>query len=301
MTTPRAATAATNKSLADLLRLLELERLELNLFRGESRDIGSPQVFGGQVLGQALSAAQQTVVDARQVHSLHAYFLRAGDIEAPIVYEVDRARDGKSFSTRRVVAIQHGEPIFNMGASFQVTEPGVEHQLSMPEVPKPEDLEVPEPIPPEQLSAISATLQRWLLKLGPFEFRYVYPRDEIKVPKRPPFQQVWFRLADRIDDDPVLHRALLAYASDFHLIGTATFPHGISYLQPNVQMASLDHAMWFHRPFRVDEWLLYSCDSPSAQGARGLARGMIYTTTGTLVASTAQEGLLRVVAQQPKA
>ena len=287
--------------VAELIDLLKLERLEENLFRGQSRDIGTKYVFGGQVLGQALSAAQQTVVDARQVHSLHAYFLRAGDIEAPIVYEVDRARDGKSFSTRRVVAIQHGEPIFNMGASFQVEEPGVEHQLSMPEVPKPEDLEVPEPIPPEQLSAISATLQRWLLRLGPFEFRYVYPRDEIKVPKRPPFQQVWFRLADRSDDDPVLHRALLAYASDFHLIGTATFPHGISYLQPNVQMASLDHAMWFHRPFRVDEWLLYSCDSPSAQGARGLSRGMIYTTGGTLVASTAQEGLLRVVAQQPKA
>jgi len=241
------------------------------------------------------------VVPERQVHSLHAYFLRAGDIEAPIVYEVDRARDGGSFSTRRVVAIQHGEPIFNMSASFQITEPGVEHQLSMPEVPKPEDIEPAEPIPAEQLSAISATLQRWLLRLGPFEFRYVYPRDEIKVPKRPPFQQVWFRLADRIGDDPVLHRALLAYASDFHLIGTATFPHGISYLQPNVQMASLDHAMWFHRPFRVDDWLLYSCDSPSAQNARGLARGMIYTAGGTLVASTAQEGLLRVLPPKPKA
>ena len=287
--------------VAELIDLLKLERLEMNLFRGQSRDIGTKYVFGGQVLGQALSAAQQTVVDARQVHSLHAYFLRAGDINKPIVYNVERTRDGNSFSVRRVVAIQHGQPIFNMGASFQVAEPGVEHQLSMPEVPKPEDLEVPEPIPPEQLSAISATLQRWLLRLGPFEFRYVYPRDEIKVPKRPPFQQVWFRLADRIDDDPVLHRALLAYASDFHLIGTATFPHGISYLQPNVQMASLDHAMWFHRPFRVDEWLLYSCDSPSAQGARGLSRGMIYTTAGTLVASTAQEGLLRVVAPQPKA
>ena len=186
-----------------------------------------------------------------------------------------------------------------MGASFQITEPGVEHQLTMPEVPKPEDIEPPEPIPAEQLNAISATLQRWLLRLGPFEFKYVYPRDEIKVPKRPPYQQVWFRLADTIGDDPVLHRALLAYASDFHLIGTATFPHGISYLQPNVQMASLDHAMWFHRPVRVDEWLLYSCDSPSAQNARGLSRGMIFTATGTLVASTAQEGLLRVLPPKP--
>jgi acyl-CoA thioesterase-2 len=247
------------------------------------------------VLGQALSAAQRTVDTARKVHSLHAYFLRAGDIEAPIVYEVDRSRDGKSFSTRRVVAIQHGQPIFNMAASFQHPEPGVEHQLSMPEVPKPEDVEPLEPIDPSKLSQVSAKLKRWLAQKGPFEFRHIYPRDELKVPKRPPYQHVWFRLIDRISDEPELHRALLAYASDFHLIGTATFPHGISYLQGNVQMASLDHAMWFHRPFRIDEWLLYSCDSPSAQGARGLARGAFYTVDGTLVASTAQEGLIRIV------
>lgn len=284
--------------VAELIDLLKLERLEENLFRGQSRDIGTRYVFGGQVLGQALSAAQQTVDSARQVHSLHAYFLRAGDIDAPIIYEVDRARDGKSFSTRRVVGIQHGEQVFNFAASFQIEETGVEHQLSMPEVPKPEEIEAQDPIAPDQLATINVTLRRWLSRGGPFEFRHVYPRDEIKVPKRPPFQQVWFKLADRIDDDPVLHRALMAYASDFHLIGTATFPHGISYLQPNVQMASIDHAMWFHRPARVDEWLLYSCDSPSAQGARGLARGMIYSRDGKLVASTAQEGLIRVL---PKA
>jgi acyl-CoA thioesterase II len=282
--------------VAELIELLQLERIEENLFRGQSRDIGTKYVFGGQVLGQALSAAQRTVDPVRHVHSLHAYFLRAGDIESPIVYEVDRARDGKSFSTRRVVAIQHGQPIFNCSASFQHDEPGGEHQLSMPEVPRPEDIEPPHAVDPEQFSHLSAKLQRWMARGGPFEFRHVYPRDDIKVPKRPPFQHVWFRLVDRIGDEPELHRAMLAYASDFHLIGTATFPHGISYLQPNVQMASLDHAMWFHRPFRIDDWLLYSCDSPSAQGARGLARGMVYARDGRLVASTAQEGLIRIVA-----
>jgi acyl-CoA thioesterase-2 len=283
--------------VAELIELLQLERIEDNLFRGQSRDIGTRYVFGGQVLGQALSAAQRTVDPLRHVHSLHAYFLRAGDIESPIVYEVDRARDGKSFSTRRVVAIQHGQTILNCSASFQLDEPGAEHQLSMPEVPQPEDLEPPLPVDPEQFAHVPAKLQRWLARGGPFEFRHVYPRDEIKVPKRPPFQHVWFKLVDRIGDEPELHRAMLAYASDFHLIGTATFPHGISYLKDNVQMASLDHAMWFHRPFRIDEWLLYSCDSPSAQGARGLARGMIYARDGRLVASTAQEGLIRIVAE----
>lgn len=287
----------TNPLVHELVDLLALERLEDNLFRGASRDIGTKYVFGGQVLGQALSAAQRTVDDARRAHSLHAYFLRAGDIDAPIVYTVDRARDGKSFSVRRVVAIQHGQPIFNCAVSFQLEEPGVEHQLSMPEVPKPEDLDPPAPIPPEELAKIPVKLQRWLGRKGPFEFRHVYPRSELTPPKRPPYQQVWFRLADRAPDSPELHRAMLAYASDFHLIGTATFPHGISYFQHNVQMASLDHALWFHRPFRVDEWLLYACDSPTAQGARGLARGMIYTRAGTLVASTAQEGLIRLTAE----
>lgn len=284
----------TSPIVGELIDLLQLERLEENLFRGQSRDIGTRYVFGGQVLGQAVSAAQQTVDASRAVHSLHAYFLRAGDIEAPIVYEVDRARDGHSFSVRRVVAIQHGKPIFNFAASFQIAEPGVEHQLSMPEVPPPQDLPAPERLPPEELAGLPAKLQRWLARKGPFEFRHVYPRNELKPTKRPPYQQVWFRLCDSAPDDPTMHRAMLAYASDFHLIGTAMLPHGISYLQHNVQVASLDHALWFHRPFRVDEWLLYSCDSPSAQGARGLTRGMIFTREGTLVASTAQEGLIRL-------
>jgi len=285
----------STSTVAELVELMALERLEDNLFRGQSRDIGTKYVFGGQVLGQALSAAQQTVGDGRSAHSMHAYFLRAGDIEAPIVYMVERTRDGNSFTTRRVEAIQHGQQIFVMAVSFQRPEPGVEHQVAMPEVPRPEDLDPPEPIDPERLAHVPAKLQRWLSAKGPFEFRHVWPRDEIRVPKRPPLQHVWFRLRERIGDDETLHRALLAYASDFHLIGTATLPHGISYLQPNVQMASLDHALWLHRPFRVDDWLLYSCDSPTAIGARGLARGAVYDLAGRLVASTAQEGLLRVL------
>jgi acyl-CoA thioesterase-2 len=280
--------------VGELIDLLQLERLEENLFRGQSRDIGTRYVFGGQVLGQALSAAQRTVEPDRVVHSLHAYFLRAGDIEAPIVYDVDRSRDGRSFSVRRVVAIQHGQPIFNFAASFQVHESGIEHQIGMPEVAKPDDLQ-PQTLPPEELARLPVKLQRWFGRRGAFEFRHVHPRDELKPGKRPPFQQIWFKLIDRAPDGDALHRAMLAYASDFHLIGTAMLPHGISYLQRNVQVASLDHALWFHRPFRVDEWLLYACDSPSAQGARGLTRGMVYTREGTLVASTAQEGLIRIL------
>ena len=279
----------------ELIDLLTLERLEDNLFRGQSRDIGTKYVFGGQVLGQSLSAAQHTVDDDRTVHSIHAYFLRAGDITAPIVFDVDRSRDGHSFSVRRVTAIQHGQPILVFAASFQKIEPGVEHQFHIPEVPQPEDIPAPEPISPEVMAGLSAKMQRWLSRMGPFDMRPVYPRDELNPSKRPPYQQVWFRLNERIGDDANLHRAMLAYASDFYLLGTTTFPHAISYYQPNVQMASLDHALWFHRPFRIDDWLLYALDSPSASGARGLARGSIYTRDGTLVASVAQEGLIRVL------
>ena len=284
-----------NPIVDELIDLLRLERIEEDLFRGQSRDIGTRNVFGGQVLGQALSAAQQTVDGGRIVHSLHAYFLRAGDIEAPIVYNVDRSRDGKSFSVRRVVAIQHGQPILNFAASFQVAEAGAEHQFDMPAVPMPEDLAPPTQIPAEELAKMPVKLQRWLSRKSAFEFRYVSRRNEIQPEKRPPFQQIWFRLIDRAPDDDGLQRSMLAYASDFHLIGTAMLPHGISYLQHNVQVASLDHALWFHRPLRVDDWLLYSCDSPSAQGARGLTRGMIYARDGRLVASTAQEWLIRIL------
>ncbi|MGV8941230.1 MAG: acyl-CoA thioesterase II [Lysobacter sp.] len=281
--------------VSELIDLLSLERLEDDLFRGQSRDIGTKYVFGGQVLGQALSAARATLKSQRGAHSLHAYFLRAGDITAPIVYQIDRTRDGGSFSVRRVTAIQHGQVIFFMAASFQDAEPGAEHQATMPVVPMPEDLERSPAVPEKVLVTLPDKIQRWLSREGPFEFRHVYPRDELNPPKRPPQQQVWFRLTERVGDAPELHQALLAYASDFQLLGTATFPHGISYYQPNVQMASLDHALWFHRPFRADEWLLYSIDSPSAQSSRGLARGQIYDRSGRLVASTAQEGLIRVV------
>ncbi len=281
--------------VSELIDLLSLERLENNLFRGQSRDIGTKYVFGGQVLGQALSAAQATVAGARTVHSLHAYFLRAGDIEHPIVYDVDCTRDGSSFSVRRVTAIQHGKVIFFCAASFHEHEPGAEHQLKMPEVPRPEDIEPSPPVPADVMATLPPKVQRWLSRGGPFEFRHVYPRDELNPPKRPPFQQVWFRLSEPVGDAPELHHALLAYASDFQLLGTANYPHGISYYQPNVQMASLDHALWFHRPFRTDDWLLYSIDSPSAQTSRGLARGQIFNRDGLLVASTAQEGLIRVL------
>lgn len=289
--------------VSELIELLSLERLENNLFRGQSRDIGTKYVFGGQVLGQALSAAQATLDSAdaakgpRAAHSLHAYFLRAGDIEAPIVYDVDRTRDGGSFSVRRVTAIQHGQPIFVCAASFQIHEAGAEHQLPMPNVPAPEDVAPTQKLSQEALAQLPSKVRRWLDRMGPFEFRPIYPRDDLNPPKRPPYQQVWFKLIEPVGDAAELHRALLAYASDFHLLGTATFPHGISYYQPNVQMASLDHALWFHRSFRADDWLLYSIDSPSAQGARGLARGQIFDREGRLVASTAQEGMIRVLAE----
>jgi acyl-CoA thioesterase-2 len=283
-----------NPHLVDLLGLLELERLEENLFRGSSRDIGSAQVFGGQVLGQALSAAYATT-EGRGVHSLHAYFLRRGDFNAPIVYEVDRSRDGHSFSSRRVIAIQHGEQIFHMAASFQIPEEGLEHQMPMPSVPLPESLPDAFDPPLELRAKLPQAALRFLRKDIPFEFRIVQPVNYAHPVKEPPRQDVWFRAVDHLPQDELLHRCLLAYVSDYHLIGTAMRPHGISMATPNVVVASIDHAMWFHRPVRVDDWLLYSMDSPSASGARGFARANIFTRDGVLVASTCQEGLLRVL------
>jgi acyl-CoA thioesterase II len=278
--------------LADLLQLLDLERLEINLFRGLSRDIGSPQVFGGQVLGQALMAASRTVGPERAVHSLHSYFLRRGDFDAPIVYEVDRSRDGASFTNRRVVAIQHGQQIFHLSASFQLPEEGPDHQVEAPPV-----------TPPEELPDLTATVRRRLQDLPdqrrrfwerdrPFEFRSVEAIDDGRP--RPGVRHIWFRLAGQCPDDAVLHRCLLAYVSDFHLLETATLPHGLSFHTGHVLLASLDHGMWFHRPFRVDEWLLYALISPSSSGARGMAFGRVFDRAGRLVASTAQEGLMRV-------
>lgn len=280
--------------LEDLLQLLQLERIEDNIFRGQSRDIGSEQVFGGQVLGQALSAAHHTV-ENRVAHSLHAYFLRRGDVNAPIIYEVDRARDGGSFSVRRVVAIQHGRPIFNLAAGFQKPETGLDHHDPMPDVPDPEGLSGLEDMPEELLARLPGKLRRFLTDKRPFEFRPVQAiRPDISE-KLPPKRQVWIRAVDQLPDDAALHQNLLAYVSDYELLGTSTLPHGIRFGRANVLMASLDHALWFHRPLRVDEWLLYSLDSPSASGARGFARGQLFTRDGVLVASTTQEGLVRVI------
>jgi acyl-CoA thioesterase-2 len=279
--------------LADLLRQFELERLEVNLFRGTSRDIGSPQVFGGQVLGQALMAAYETV-ESHDVHSLHAYFLRRGDFNAPIVYHVDRARDGHSFDARRVVAIQHGEQIFNLSASFQVREPGLDHQLPMPDVPPPDQLANSGTPPLEVLEQLPEKLQRLFGKQRPFEFRAVDPVDYLRPKALAPRQQVWMRAIGPLPDDDRLHRCLLAYVSDYNLLNTALRPHGTSFSAVDLTMASIDHAMWFHRPPRVDDWLLYSMDSPSASGARGFTRGSLHARDGTLIASTAQEGLIRV-------
>lgn len=279
--------------LADLLHLLELERLEDNIFRGESRDIGSPRVFGGQVLGQALTAASYTV-EAREVHSLHAYFLRPGDVNAHIVYEVDRARDGRSFSSRRVVAIQHGRPILNLAASFQKPEQGIEHQCEMPDVPGPDGISDISEIAPEALEAVPEKMRRFLTNKRPFEIRPVERIDLLSPKPRAPERHIWLRTLDPLPDSPDLHRNLLAYISDYQLVATATLPHGIHFEHGNVQMASLDHAMWFHRPFRVDEWLLYSTQSPNASGARGFALGRFFKRDGTLVASTAQEGVIRI-------
>ncbi len=285
--------------LKDLLELLELDVIEDNIFRGQSRDIGSAQVFGGQVLGQALSAAHSTV-DDRVAHSLHAYFLRRGDMNAPIVYEVDRARDGGSFSVRRVVAIQHGRPIFNLAASFQTPEAGLEHQAAMPAVPGPDGLQELSEIDPEILARMPQKLRRFLTDRRPFEFRPVQaPRFEV-VEKLPPARQVWIRAVDRLPDAFSLHQNLLAYVSDYELLGTSTLPHGLRFGRGNVMMASLDHALWFHRRFRVDDWLLYSLDSPNASGARGFARGQFFDQQGRLVASSAQEGLVRVVDEERK-
>ena len=281
-----------NHLIQDLIAHLGLERLEDNLFRGDSRDIGGKSVFGGQVLGQAFMAANQTV-DGRRAHSLHAYFLRPGNPHAPIIYDVERIRDGHSFTTRRVVAIQHGRAILNMAISFQVEEEGFDHQAVMPDVPAPEGLASAEELRrqiadqlPEQKRAI-LTCER------PIEMRPVEPVDPLNPERRPPCQHVWLRAIDTMPDDPALHQAVLAYTSDFTLLATAFLPHGISYFQRNILAASLDHAMWFHRPFRVDDWLLYAMDSPSAGGGRGLGRGNIFTRDGRLVASVAQEGMIR--------
>jgi acyl-CoA thioesterase-2 len=280
-----------DQRLHDLIQLLDLERLEVDLFRGESRDIGSPQVFGGQVLGQALVAATRTVDPEREVHSLHAYFLRRGDFTAPIVYQVDRSHDGGSFSNRRVVAIQHGKQIFHLSSSFQVPEPGDEHGMTMPKVAPPEGLKDLEELYAPLFDQLSPRLRAFFEHRRPFEFRPVEAPNYLEPSVSEPRRHVWIRAVTRPPLDKALQRALLAYVSDYHLLETALLPHGGTFF--GHQMASIDHALWFHGHFDVGDWFLYAFNSPNASGARGLASGAVFTADGRHVASVAQEGLMR--------
>lgn len=278
-----------------LLDLLDLEPLEVNIYRGRNRDLGSGRVFGGQVFAQALVAARRTVDEGREAHSVHGYFILPGDLNAPIVFFVDRLRDGKSFTTRRVTAIQHGQAIFNLSASFHVAEAGHEHQDQMPDVPPPESLAPELDLIREMADRIPEPLRTVLTQDRPVDFRPVNPIDPFApgVPHAP-VRHVWFKTVNALPDETLLHQAVLAYVSDYGLITTALQPHGLTFRSRGLQMASLDHSLWLHREFRVDDWLLYAMDSPVAAGARGFARGRIYTREGVLVASVAQEGLMRV-------
>jgi acyl-CoA thioesterase II len=281
-------------TLENLLDLLDLEKIEHNIFRGHSRDIGSGRVFGGQVLAQALVAADRTVEEERSCHSLHGYFILPGDVRAPIVYFVDRLRDGRSFTTRRVTAIQHGQAIFNMAASFQVSEGGPQHQTAMPDVPPPEAL-------PRELDLIRGIADRIPERVReiytqdrPLDFRPIDPVNPFAPEARAPVKHAWFRAVGTLSDDLREHQSVLAYASDYGLLGAALLPHALTFQMRHLQAATLDHVLWFHQPFRADEWLLYSMDSPVAGGARGFTRGSVSTRDGRLVASVAQEGLIRL-------
>ena len=287
-------TAAPSKSLEELLRLLDLERIERNLFRARHPEGRMGRLYGGQIMAQALMAGIRTVDEDRPPHSLHGYFLRPGDPSVPILYQVDRIRDGHSFTTRRVVAIQHGQAIFNLQASFQRPEEGFEHQVPMPAAPDPESLPTFKERNEELLAVAPAELKRWLMRERPIDVRHANPADRLKPEPRPPRQLVWIRADGRLPDGPLLlHQCVVAYASDMTLIDTATLPHAISWWDNTYQLASLDHAMWFHRPFRADEWLLYEQESPIATGARGFTTGRLFTRDGRLVVSVAQEGLIR--------
>jgi acyl-CoA thioesterase-2 len=281
-------------AVENLLRILDLEPLEHNLFRGRSPEDGWQRVFGGQVLGQALVAATRTVEADRKAHSLHAYFLRPGDPGVPIIYEVDRIRDGKSFTTRRVVAIQHGHAIFSMSVSYQVEEGGLDHQTPMPKVPSPDELMSEEELKKQFMQAASEPMKGYWRRERPIEIRPVSLRHYIAREKLEPIQYSWFRTTGKLPDDPAVHKCVLAYASDMMLLDTSLYPHARTLFDRDLQVASLDHALWFHRPFRADEWMLYQQDSPSASGGRGFNRGAIFTRDGTHIASVAQEGLIRV-------
>ena len=283
------------KHVSELLTLLDLERLEVNLFRGQSRSIGSPRVFGGQVMAQALSAALRTVPEDRFVHSLHGYFVLPGDLNIPIVFEVDRIRDGGSFTTRAVRAIQNGAAIFHLTASFQLDQEGYDHQVKMPDVLGFDELVSYEGMAKQFGAALPDNIRRLLSIERPLEFRPVEFLNPFENEKYEPFRNVWLRTKGEMPEDRRQHELVLAYASDYNLLTTALLPHGKAIDHRNLQVASIDHAMWFHRPFRADEWLLYAIDSPSASGARGFTRGHIFDAEGRLVASVVQEGLMRRV------
>lgn len=281
-------------SAADLVALLDLEPLEHNIYRGQNRDIGTRRIYGGQVLAQALVAAQRTVVDDRPVHSMHGYFILAGDLSVPVVYFVDRLRDGGSFTTRRVTAIQHGQAIFNLAASFHRHEEGLSHQLEMPDVPPPEEVRPELDVIRARADEIPEGLRPILTQDRPLDFRPVGDEDPFDSSVREARRAMWVKTTGPLDDDPLHHRAVLAYASDYGLIVTALRPHGRTVRSRDMMVASLDHSIWFHRPFRIDEWLLYVVDAPVSSGGRGFARGTYFTRDGELVASVAQEGLVRV-------
>ncbi|WP_413782793.1 acyl-CoA thioesterase [Thalassovita sp.] len=278
--------------------VLDLEQVEENFFRGIATPQGRGRSFGGQVVGQALMSAIRTVGPERPVHSLHAYFMRPGDATQPVLYQVERDRDGRSFATRRVIAVQAGKPILNLAASFHVTEPGLAHQYVMPDVPAPEDLKSELELAEEMADQLPAAFMDWLRTPRPVEMRPVHPRPPFDRTVREPEQAMWIRVRGSIGDDPAMHRSALAYTSDFGLLGTCVLPFAKAFSDADMQFASLDHAVWFHDDFRMDEWLLYVMDSPWAGGARGFNRGQIFTRDGRLVASAAQEGLIRNI--QPR-
>jgi acyl-CoA thioesterase II len=283
------------KDINALLQLLDLETIEENIFRGQSASVGSQRVFGGQVLAQALHAAIRTVPEDRFVHSLHAYFILAGDVSLPIIFEVDRIRDGGSFTTRRVKAIQKGRAIFNMSASFQKQQDGFDHQLSMPNVQPPDALMSWDDLVKQMGDQLPEGIRKFLEISHPIEFRPVERVHPMLSGKQQPIRHVWMKSKGEMMDNVTAHQAVLAYASDYNLLTTALLPHGDQVATTKIQMASLDHAMWFHRPFRADEWLLYAIDSPSGSNARGFTRGSVFDQAGVLVASTVQEGLIRPV------
>ncbi len=280
-------------AMEELIATLNLEKLEENIFRGVSPDIGWQRVFGGQVIAQALMAAQRTVDDDRFAHSLHAYFMRPGDPSVPILYQVERIRDGSSFNTRRVVAVQHGKAIFAMSVSFQIDEEGYEHQIAMPSVTQPEDLMGEKEFKELFMKNAPENVRRYWSRERPIEVRPTSLVHYLTKDKLEPKQDVWVRTLGEVPDDRRYRNAMLAWLSDMTLLDASLYPHGTSIFDPRLQAASLDHAMWFHRPFTFDDWLLYTQDSPSASGARGMTRGSIYSRSGTLIASVAQEGLIR--------